>query len=194
MSRLFELWDSLARSCMGIQPVAPDCILELAPRRYFGRPTTLSDGTVLQRGVPVAEIHLNNKRLKQIEQEHGGLTAGAVMAMRREVESALYLTARVIAASPRWQDAQALWGLTLMHRGIKGLGFEVYDLPPTLFNRFTGFYLRQVMAGFHPQGEDRLHRRRAMLEPKMLVMPRSVLLNRYGQAAAAVPSPAATPS
>lgn len=182
LPHLFKLWDAAARVVMGIRPAGPDSVLGVAVRRYHGPQLRAADGAGLAAGDLVAEIHLDSRHLATVLA--GATDAHArILLMRQAMIAGLRQLSGRIQTEPDLAGVRGIYGITLLHRGVRALGFDAADLPAGPGSRLMGAYLRLLLAFYHPEGRQRLARRSGALVPRVIFMPRSVLLARYREEA-----------
>ena len=172
-------WDETFRRCCGIKPLDPEeeHLLCIAERRYLGRPFTVGDVKV-RRFDPIMEIHLNNARLTKIIAE-GQPLPGTVVLLLRETRRAMQALAKRISSDP-YHQARVIYGLTLVHRGAKRLGFEVLPIQNRWLARFYTWYLFNLLRCFNPDAARGIDTR---LRPvaKRVAMPTDRLIQYYGR-------------
>lgn len=159
-------------------------IARLCVIRHRGPRLVLQDGTTIDPGDTVAELHIDNKLAAGLHTVgKGGIR------LRREVFRLLPVLARELATRPEYRGINALCGASLFWDGAARVGFENRPLP--FFTRiWLGWWERFLMARYHPAGRRRLTEgpRR---EPRQVWMTRRTLLERYGGKAALVKGTAA---
>ncbi|WP_420872075.1 YkoP family protein [Cohnella rhizosphaerae] len=84
--------------------------------------------------------------------------------------------AKEVGSLPGGGDIKALYGISMINRGSEGLGFETFALQKGVFAWFTNRYLRLLTAIIHPQGRTRVKAHGERMEPRMLLMPRTKLM------------------
>ncbi len=149
-------------------------ICRLGLIRHRGRRIVLGDGTTINSGDLVGELHMDNRRAAELHQEgKGGIR------LRREVFRALPALARDLASRPDYQAVKAVCGASLFWEGAARVGFE--DRPVPAFTRWwLTWWERFLMARYHPAGRQRLEEGdRTKL--RQIWMSRRVLLERYGR-------------
>lgn len=169
-----RLWGTLHR--MRPVPGAPQGLLRVEFYRWRGRPITLPDGTRIQRGDRIAELHINNHVIARLAQEGHALRLLPLFAA----------SFRALAAWSRKPtfptDVRAIYGFTLLGRAAGRLGFTLRDRPPTIHTRLDRFFMTGLLALYNPEGTERLrHGRTYGSFPVEIWMSRTELLRRYGQ-------------
>ncbi|WP_254611210.1 hypothetical protein [Paenibacillus sp. JMULE4] len=99
---------------------------------YQGRPITLSDGTMIQKGDILLKIHLHNVVLLR-----------DMLPLRNEIKKARFLyrfidsslpdLALYVKNHPKSQDIKGLIGITMLNRGCEKLGFEAFPISSTAY-------------------------------------------------------------
>jgi len=148
-------------------------IMRIGLIRHRGRRVTLEDGTIVNSGDMVGELHVDNRRAAALhETGKGGLR------FRREVFRALPALARDIETIPEYREIKAVCGASLIWKEGRRAGFESREFPA--FTRWwLGWWERYLMAHFHPAGRKRL----AVgdrTELRQIWMSRRALVERYG--------------
>jgi YkoP-like protein len=144
--------------------------------RHRGGRVVLDDGTTIEPGDIVGELHIDNHRAAELH--HEGKSG---IRFRREVLRSLPALARDLVARPDYQALAAVCGASLFWEGATRVGFENRPLPA-----FTRWWLtpwvRFLLARFHPAGRRRLAEG-GRTELRQVWMSRRVLLERYGRRA-----------
>ncbi|MDA8336418.1 MAG: polysaccharide deacetylase family protein [Peptococcaceae bacterium] len=177
---VWGIWEKAFEKLAGVSdPGGPDCLYRLAVRKYGGKPRVLADGTRLVRGDLLAELHMKNDRIM-------ALTAGAqaeksAVILVRESQNSLPHLAAVLQNNPRFRDVKALVGYTMMHRGVKRIGFSSYELPRAMRTAIA-LYEWWLMILYHHDGWAHVRRYRRKLIPKLVIISREKLLADQGLA------------
>lgn len=176
--RLWRLWEKAFEMLARIEdPGGADCFLRLALRRYRGPLRVLPDGTRLAGGDLVGELHIKNEYVQSLT---GGGEAGRSVALTLKVaRHSLAVLAAVVRDDPRYRDIKALVGYTMLHRGIKRVGFSVFEL--SLGMRIaTAIYERWLIVLYHRDGWRHVRRYWHKLVPKLVVLSRGQLMGWLG--------------
>lgn len=124
------------------------CKLQLV--RHQGPRFEFRDGTVVNPGDLVGELHLDNDRAAAL---HGDGRPG--LRLRREVFRLMGPLARDLSERPEYQGIRAVCGASLFWAEAERAGFENRPLPA-----FTRWWLtwweRFLLARYHPGGRGRL--------------------------------------
>lgn len=173
--RLWEKWEHFFAEMAHVERIDAVNILRLGKTRYHGPELYDESGQMLaQSGDVVGEIHIDSIRLQG---QTGDMQKLGIQALRMARES-LPVLARHVATSPDYRGIKVFSGFSLLHRGVKGLGFSVQDLPVTWALRWVGFLQKIVMSVYHPAGKTRLHGR-LQGEPKLVWISKAKLLERW---------------
>lgn len=174
------LWERLFLKLLNIQTVNKlDPLLKLRVIEYSGsEPLTFPDGEQFRKGDRIAEIHFDNDMLLQFSVESRSPVQMALHIIRG-MERQLPMVLKLLMSDPKYSDVKGLYGISMIHRGSKNLGFAVFDLPKGAFAFVTRYYLRIVMYMLHPQGKERLKTKPEQLVPKIIAMSRKEMMSRY---------------
>lgn len=147
--------DWAVRRGMGIQTVLTDAdfLFRLAVRPA---PYThcLRDGTLVQAGEPVLELHFWNEHLPPMPPD--GPDLAWALAMYRGLRRSLFRFSAWLAQGPRYPECRALYGRALLHWGhrrgapfLERLGFEVVPVPrPTTWRGRMGRFFVTMYTGW----------------------------------------------
>lgn len=138
----------------------------------------LSDGEEIRKGDQVLELHLDNNTLFRLGAE-ARTSVHLAIQLIHGIEQLLPQVIKMIHTKPQYRDVKGLYGISIIHRGTKQLGFTVVDLPEGFFTYVTQLYLRLLMYAVHPHGRERLKTKTERLVPKIIAMSRKELMNRY---------------
>jgi hypothetical protein len=177
------LWpavDRLLRVIHRIRPLKadPSNIVSLDIRQHKGGTITLNDGSKVETGDTIIELHLNNawfKTRRKLDIK--------VSQSPREILGCFEQDLRFLAqqmVNGKFEGAVALHGITLLHAGAKRLGFQVEELPPSLWKKGASFYLAGIMQIYHLRGDKVSRIREKPWELKEVWLSRAALLTRYG--------------
>jgi len=172
---LWMLWESCFHVLFRLKPVGNGQAFNYRIRKYTGQPVLLKDGQQLRSGDCVMEMHFENKILFEMGMSSRS-TVHTAIRLLREVERAIPDLARVLEEDPRGDKVKALYGISMIHRGADGLGFQTFDLPKGLFAKLTNLYLRILLSVIHPDGRKHVRKQSERLSPKIIVMAREDLL------------------
>ena len=180
MITLWIKWESLFYRLFYIQPIDKNQpFLNVRVRTLLGaNAIQLSDGEEIKKGDHVLELHLNNEMLFKMGINSRSSIQLAIQ-MIRTTEQLLPKTLLFILNHPKYKEIKGLYGVSMIYRGTKQLGFTVIDLPRGLFFFLTKIYLRLLLLIVHPQGKQRLQTKGELLVPKMIAISTKEFIRRY---------------
>ncbi len=187
-------FDALLRRCRGVYEFTADpaCMLRIALTRAR-KGSELADGTRIEPGELLVEIHLWNERLPQMPPE--GADLAWARHMLRRFAASLALLARHLALDPQLATVRALYGeaafltsadLDAGVAALSRLGFELRRprAQAGAWSRFAEFwqnlYSYALLWTFNPGSLP--GKTPCTLERFSLWMPRKTLDERYGSA------------
>jgi hypothetical protein len=156
--RLLDWLDQWVERHEKIRPIGEGgFILRLRVTHYRGPRLVLMDGTVVDSGDLIGELHLDNHRAAALHAEGSG-----GFRFRHELFRLLPALARDLQARPEYRTINAICGASLFWRSASlaaKAGFEHRPLPP--FTRWwLGTWERILLASYHPEGRRRLSKGR----------------------------------
>jgi len=180
VQRIWSIVDRLIRKISGIKELESgrSAFYYVALRCYRGKDWTMPDGSLLRPGDLFLELHVNNDRLLGLINENMPVERTAIIAMR-EVRQCLPVVARMLNSGERFSGVKALFGITLLHRGLDRLGFTAYEMKPGIVKTIVGLYEHWLLGLYHPGGFKKLNTYREKLTPKYVIMTREELMRRY---------------
>jgi len=153
-------------------------ICKLVIRRHYGKRIVCHDGSHIQAGDWIGELHLDNQQVIELSRAVGADRAGIMTA--RMLRRGMKQISQAMKNSPELAKVQAITGITLLHRGIiHGLGFEQHPITSRWARGFSKVYLRYLLRILHPEGKQRVKQAGEKLEPRMLVISRQALFERF---------------
>jgi hypothetical protein len=166
-------WEKLTTWWWRLRPVRAGGLFLYRLTRHGGAPISLSDGTIVQPGDLVLDLHFDNRSLLRLVGTGDGLPWGLMHVARQDL-----LALAEAAAREELPGIRAIHGVTLFAPAGRRLGFEVRPLPRTLYWALVRFFMLGLLAVYHPAGRRRLNRRAARLWPGEVWMSRSALVAR----------------
>jgi len=172
--------DRLLRIIQHIKPLKADygTIICFNLHHFKGPTRLLNDGSEVKSGDTIIELHLNNdwfiRRRKlnlsasQSLREFLACFAQDLHFLAQQVDSGMF--GRITA----------LHGSTLLHVAARRLGFQVDNLPNSLWKKVARFYMAGLMQVYHLRGRGILGPREKPWELKEVWFSKAALLNRYG--------------
>lgn len=156
-------------------------ICKLLIKRHAGAPIVCADGTRIERGDRIGELHLDNRIMLELAQSVG--SDRAALKTARLARAALRRIAEAMEDDPRLAGVTGLLGTTLLHRGlVHGLGFECRPMSSRRLERLTAVYLQLLLSFLHPDGRLRTRESKDKLVPMQLIHSRRSLKRSMGPA------------
>jgi hypothetical protein len=172
--------DRLLRVIYHIRPLKADDsgIMRFNLCHYKGPTRVLDDGSEVKTGDIIIELHLNNAWFKR----RRNLNLRASQSPREFLGSLvqdLQLLAQQVA-SGMFGNITALHGITLLHVAARRLGFQIDELPDSLWKKGARFYMAGLMQVYHLRGDEVSGLREKPWELKEIWFSRAALLSKYG--------------
>ncbi|TGE31954.1 polysaccharide deacetylase family protein [Desulfosporosinus sp. Sb-LF] len=156
MFRVWEKWEHYYARRHHVERIDATNIFRLEKNIYEGPDIYAEDGKLwAEKGDFVAEIHFDNIRL----QAKGRDTQKIALKALRQVRESLPGLARYVADNSTYDDIKVFVAQTLFHRGVKGFGFSVQDLPVTWKSSGIAWLQKMIMRIYHPLGKERKNER-----------------------------------
>lgn len=170
-------WERLAHRMWPVTaiPGAPYGTLEIRIVPYRGTPIPLPDGTKIDRGTLIGELHCNNPVVLDLVKR--GRT-NPYRAARSDLQALAQWTANSGAAA----QVRAFYGYTMLAAAAERLGFSVRDCEPGISGRLNHVFMTGLLLIYTRDGLTRLNKGRTLNSyPKQVWMSRGQLLRRYGK-------------
>lgn len=153
-------------------------ICKLMVKKYKGPNIPCSDGSWINNGEWIGELHINNDHIKHmLQSEQPDRVALQTARLGRK---ALQDISNALDSYPELAHITGLTGITMLHRGIVyGAGFELHPLQQGWFKKVTTIYLRLLMKVMHPSGSARVNNYEHKLYPMLLVFSKPALYKKY---------------
>ncbi len=146
---LWPVVDRLLRVIHHIRPLKADDsgIIRFNLHHYKGSTRILDDGSKVKTGDTIIELHLNNAWFKR----RRNLNLSASQSPR-EFLGCFAQDLRILAqqiVSGMFGDIAALHGITLLYVAARRLGFQIDELPDSLWKKGACFYMAGLMQVYH---------------------------------------------
>jgi hypothetical protein len=179
---ILPLWpviDRLLRVVHHIKPLKTDgsSIVSLDIRHYKGPTRVLNDGSEVKTGDTVIEVHLNNAWFKRRRKLNIKASQSPREVLGRFEQDLQFLAQQVVNGT--FEGVAALHGSTILPAGAKRLGFQVEELPDSLWKRGARFYMAGLMQVYHLRGDEVTRLREKTWELKEVWLSRAALLTKY---------------
>ncbi len=173
----WPLWERLARRIWYTVPIpnAPYGVFAVHIGQYQGEPIDLPDGTHVQQGDLVGELHVNSQALVELVCQYYW---GTLPRLEEDLQALADW-----AIQPDFpQNVKAFYGITLLSSGAGRLGFTRRNSRINLRTRLNRFFLMGLLALYNPKGFDRLLQGTTYSSyPQEVWMSHHELLRRYGK-------------
>lgn len=145
--RFWEDWERLFARLYKVERINSTSIFRLSRTEYQGPDLYAPDGSLLAKtGDILGEIHLENSRLRGLEQDIQEISVRILKLVR----SSLPGLAKFVEENPRYRDIQVFFGLTMLQRGVRGLGFQLAETPVDRKNRGIALIQKLIMWVYKP--------------------------------------------
>jgi hypothetical protein len=177
---LWPVADRLLRATHHIRPLKADDrgIIRFSLHHYKGSTKVLNDSSEVKNGDTIIEVHLNNDWFKrrrnlnlsvsQSPREFLGCFAQDLRLLAQQITSGMF------------GNITALHGITLLHVAARRLGFQIDELPDSLWKKGARFYMAGLMQVYHLRGDEVLGLREKTWELKEIWFSKAALLSKYG--------------
>lgn len=168
-------WESIAGYLWPAEEI-PDAaygILRLRVQLYRGRPWRLSDGTAIRSGSLVGQLHCDNATILRLVR--AGINP--FVAARADLRS-------LAASAKRCENGPApcaLYGVSILTRAARRLGFEIRPQRVTARGRLERIFFAGLLILYTEQGVDRMsYGRTPVSYPQEAWISRGKLIRLYG--------------
>jgi peptidoglycan-N-acetylglucosamine deacetylase len=172
---IWSAWERLFAYLYNIERISSTNVFRLSKISYKGPELYLPDGQlIVQAGDLVGEIHFDSSRMyyeADNPREKG-------IHILKVVRSSLPELARFVADNPEYDKISAFTGLTLINQGVKRFGFQVQEVPPTVFTRWLGKYQQLIMKIYH-NSSSRSLKQKYSSQPRLVWMSRQQLMENW---------------
>jgi hypothetical protein len=163
-----------------IKPLTADGrgIIRISLHRYKGPTRVLNDGSDVRSGDTVIELHMSNDWFKRRRQLNLRISQSPWEILNCFEQDLRLLAQRVVDGT--FQGIGALRGVTFLHTGAKRLGFQVDELPDSLWKKGARFYMAGLARIYNLRTDETPKRRGRSAELKEIWLSKAALLSRYG--------------
>ncbi|MHB8125520.1 MAG: polysaccharide deacetylase family protein [Desulfitobacteriaceae bacterium] len=172
---LWQKWENVFAKVYHLERIDATNLFRLSRIEYKGPRLYSEDGQILAKeGDMVAELHLDSLRLRG---KGTDIQTIGIKALRQIRESLPDLAA-YINNNPAYLGIQVFMGISLLNRGVRGLGFKVQEASPSWANRGIGVLQKLILRIYHPAGKATRHKHTEG-QPKIVWISREELLSRW---------------
>ncbi|HEX3032535.1 MAG TPA: polysaccharide deacetylase family protein, partial [Bacillota bacterium] len=166
---LWEKWETLFARINQIERISAHNFIRLSKSVYSGPDLYSSEGRLLAKtGDQVGEIHFDNGRVQDLDED----VQRSALRVLNKAKAAFPEFALYVAESPHYQDIKVFYGLTMIHRGARGMGFHVQDVPIKGAHRGAHLLHIIIMWIYNPARKNKG-------ETKMVWISRQELLDKW---------------
>ena len=168
------------RAIHHIRPLRADDsgIIRFNFHKYKGPTKVLDNGSKVEAGDTIMEVHLNNDWFRKRRELELSAAQSPREFLGRFAEDLRFLAQQM--DSGKFDDVTALHGDTILHVAARRLGFEIKELPNSLWNRGARFYMAGLMQVYHLRGGRVSGLKEKTWELKEIWLSRAALLSKYG--------------
>lgn len=171
--------DWLLRVICRIKPLRADgdSFIAIELRRYNGRCLTLDDGSEIKAGDQIIELHLNSAWFKRRRKESLEARQIPWVALHCFAQDLNFLAKQI--ADGMFDKVVAVHGITLLYALTRRAGFQVEELPGTLWKKCAQFYMAGLMRVYHLPVRGRPETVSGSRELKEVWLSRETLMKAY---------------
>jgi hypothetical protein len=176
---LWPVVDKCLRTISRTRPVRGNDsgIIRFNLHRYKGPTKVLNDGSEIKMGDTIIELHLNKAWFTRRRNRHLSASRSP-----REFLGCFAQDLRILAqqiSSGTFGDIVALHGSTLLYVAARRLGFQIEELPDSIWKKWARFYMAGLMQVYHLRGDEAVSLREKPWELKEVWLSKSALMSKY---------------
>ena len=177
---LWLVMQKLIRMVYHVKPLRGDGndIICVKLRRYNACPITLGDGSEIKTGDRIIELHLNNAWFKKMRKLNLKASSSLRESLHCATQDLSFLAEQI--GSGMFDKVTALHGITPQHALARRLGFQVKEMPDTLWKKCAEFYVAGLMQIYFLGTAERFKIAGKPVKLKEIWLSRAALLRRYG--------------
>ena len=162
-------------------------ILCMKLRRHNAPPITLGDGSEIKTGDRIIELHLNNAWFKKMRKLNLEASSSLGESLHCATQDLSFLAEQI--DSGMFDKVTALHGITPQHAIARRMGFQVDELPDTLWKKCAEFYVAGLMQIYFLGTTERFKITGKPVKLKEVWLSRAAFLRRYGATHVNLPVP-----
>ncbi len=176
---LWGVWDTIYQRCTRLRYIDKgNNIFRIVLLRYRGEPLVTTDQRVICHGDLILKLHIHNYYFatlcKGVKDD-----LRVALLLRHHIMRSLPQLAAYLDGHEERDRIKGVVGTTMLHKGVKPLGFSISDVPMTWFFRYKRWNLRLMVRLIHPDGKRRIERWDHEMPLKRVYMSKEELLRRY---------------
>ncbi|QSX07835.1 polysaccharide deacetylase family protein [Alkalibacter rhizosphaerae] len=171
--RLWEQWEAFYAKHNQVERISFQNAFRIAQGVYEGPDLMGEDGNlVARRGDRAGMIHLENIHFQKFGTDPKRIALRSIRLVRNSMKELAVFS----ATDPRYKDVDVFVGLTLLSRGVKGVGFHVEEdsAPPS---KVIGWIQQMVYRVYNPANLK--HTGENESTPKVVWISRQELMDKY---------------
>jgi len=165
-----------------VERLAPDddtVALRVAFQVHRGREIVLGDGTRIEPGARIVELHVRNDLLAGFHRAYDD-PRRVGLAYMRVMRRAMRVLAIRWRTDPRFEGVVAVYGRNLFPEHLRDGGFEMRELLPAWRRKLLSWHVRRIVTGAHPRGRERVMLDGRPREVKELWLSWGMCLRHFG--------------
>jgi len=172
--------DRLLKLIGRIRTLRTDCsgIMSFNLHRYKGPARVLNDGSEVRIGDTLIELHMNNDWFRRRRQLNLRIWQSPWEIINCFAQDLRVLAEQVVDG--KFEGVVALRGVTFLHTGAKRLGFQIEELPDSLWKKGARFYMAGLIRTYGLRACERSRCRGRSIELKEIWLSKAALLRTYG--------------
>lgn len=174
------LWEKIFERIANIKLVenSPYGLLRMTVHPYKGQSITLSDGTRLNKGDYVIELHISNLTLAK--GKVGGVEVANNIRLLPLFREEIHNLAQLASHGKLDARAKAIWGITMMGPGLKRLGFQLEPMDNSFHSRLLVMWMNFLKWVFYPSQSKTPPKGKSRQNGHQYFMSIEQLMKRYG--------------
>lgn len=174
------LWEKIFERIANIKLVenSPYGLLRMAVHPYKGQPITLADGTRLNTGDHVIELHISN--LVLAKGQVGDVKVANNIRLLPLFREEMHNLAQLAIHGKLDPRAKVIWGVTMMGPGLRRLGFQLEPMDDNFHSRLLVMWMNFLKWVFYPSESKTSSKPKSRRKGYQYFMSIEQLMERYG--------------
>ncbi|NLI60515.1 MAG: hypothetical protein GX375_03690 [Clostridiales bacterium] len=176
---IVSCWEKLFSRIENIKVVenSPYGLLRMSVHPFKGQSIVLKDGTKIDSGDYIIELHISNLRLAK--GEVGGIKVASDIQLLPLFRQELNNLAELASQGKLDPRAKALWGVTMLGPGLRRLGFQLEAMKEGLGSRLIVMWMNFLKWVFSPSSSKAPSRNKPKRKGYQYWMSIEELINKY---------------